>query len=226
MVFFWLVTSFILIFIPTIWNEFEEFIYFSIFSILGVAVYFVVLLIRHKGISTWALCETKTNSVRNICIGAVVLWVMLLVAFPIMMGKATGFTNQLYKNGMIAIDARFSGHAFYIRRLANRIAFHSDANNTYSANIWYQKAIYESEREYSQHNYLFSSECYIDYIYFLIKNNQGIDAMDYIKQASAKFGKEAIKEEIEDNTYEYDRSPYREEILRCLSDISNEYPAE
>lgn len=226
--FFWLVSSFILIFIPTIWNEFEEFIYFSVFSLLGVAVYFLVLLIRHNGISTWKLCEMKTNSIRNMCIGAISLWLMLLVAFPIIMGKATGFTKHLYKNGMIAIDARFNGNAFYIRRLANKIAFQNNENNTYSANRWYQKAIYEGEREYAENNDKDwrCLDCYIDYVYFLVKNNQEIDAVNYIKQACAKFGIETVKKEIEDDTYQYDRSPYREEVLRCLSYISNEYPAD
>ncbi len=211
-----LFVSFVLIFIPTIWNEFEEFIYFSLFSILGLFIYWGILKIPYKGLSTWGRCKANTNTLKYLSITAIAVWVATLSFFPPLIAKATGFTNDLYNNGIIAIDARCHGGAFYLRRLANKMAY-GQMKNRNKADEWYRKAIYESERDFSDDRGIFSKDCYVDYIFYLAKSNRKMDAIEYLKKALEKFGLEELQEEIEDDSYEYDRNPYRSSVLHFLS---------
>lgn len=87
---------FVLIFIPTIWNEFEEYVYFSVFAMLGIFTYWGVLLIPYKEISTWKRCDPNTNSLSYLSIVALVIWGVTLVFLPPIMAKATGFKDNLF----------------------------------------------------------------------------------------------------------------------------------
>lgn len=212
--------SFVVIFIPMIWNEFEEFIYFSIFSLIGIITYMGVLFIPHNGASVWKLCKLTSTSLRYLGVAAIVIWAFILVMLPPIMSKAIGFSNDLYRNGMIVIDARCNGSVFYTKQLANKMAFTPNSKDIlyFGAEEWYKKAIYDSEHEYSDYRVSYSKiNCYVDYIYFLAKYGRKSDAIDYMQKAIERFGLSSLQKEIENDSDEYDRNAYRFIVLRYLS---------
>ena len=83
----------------------------------------------------------------------------------------------------------------------------------------HKKAIFESERDYSDERGYYSKDCYIDYIYFLVKNGEKTNAIEYLQEAIHKFGVDSVLKEIKDDSYEYNRSPYRATILDYLSEV-------
>lgn len=226
--------SFFIITIPTIWGEFEIFIYFSVFSLLGILTYLGLLFIPHKGISLWRQCKAKIQSLRYIAIGAISMWIILLTLFPLLMSKSAGFLQTSYTNGIYAIDARCNGDAFYVRRLANRLAYENpnslgsdDEKTKYrvyfkkqNAEAWYKKAISISENDYDVFKGWEIIECYVDYIYFLANIHDRNKALVYLKIAVDRFGISEIEKEIQEKSYEYDRTPIRPTVLSFLSEIA------
>lgn len=207
------ITLFI-IFIPTIWNEFEEFIYFSVFSLIGIGVYYILLRIPYKGHSVWKQCLHNSGIMRHICIISLFIWFVILVALPPLFAMGHGFKDNLYSNGMIAIDARCNSNSFYILRLANSMAFNTD---NYHTDKWYEKAISKSELEHD--NYI-ELDCYVNYMFYQVKINDG-DIFNTISKATDKFGLTEIKNEVLEDHRLYDRAPYRQTLIDILSQPSN-----
>lgn len=201
--------TFLIIFIPTIWCEFEEFIYFSIFSLAGIGVYFILLCIPYKGVSVWKQCLQNSNIMRYLCIISLIMW-FAIIALPPLVAKRYGFKNNLYSNGMIAIDARCNNDYIYTLRLANSLAF----NTNYYIDEWYERAIHQSESEYG---YSRSLECYVDYMVYLVTRHSGEYIFDRISEAIDKFGLKLIKDEVLKDSWMYDRAPYRQILLEILS---------
>ena len=160
------------------------------------------------------------------------MWIILLTIFPIWMSKSTGFLQTSYTNGIYAIDARCNGDAFYVRRLANRLAYENttslcsdDEKTKYRVYIkkqnteaWYKKDIYISENDYDRGWEIM--ECYVDYIYYLAKTHNRNEALVYLKKAVDRFGISEIQNEIQEMSYEYDRTPIRPTVLLFLSEIA------
>lgn len=218
--------------IPTIWNEFEEFICFSAFSILGVLIYLGLLFVPHKGLSLWKQFKANTPSFKPIAIAAISMWIILLTLFPLLMSNSTGFSHTSYTNGMCAINARCNGGAYYVRSLANRLAYEdegaeytSELSDRYisytkasNAEAWYKKAIYISENRYDVRDWEIM-DCYIDYIYFLATNKKRSEALEYLKKAVAMYGMTEIEKEIHNSSRDYDRNVSRSTVLSYLSEI-------
>ena len=206
------VTLFIII-IPTIWNEFEEFIFFSILSLIGIGIYYILLCIPFNQNSVWKQCFHNSDLMRHICLGSLIIWFGILAVLPPLFAVGHGFKNNLYRNGMIAIDARSQNSCFYTLRLANSLAFHTD--NHY-LDEWYEKAIEESES--GHYNYL-QLECYVDYMFYQVKSSGYGDSLkNTIEAVTEKFELTEIKKEVlEDDGLEYDRTPYRQKLINILS---------
>lgn len=203
--------TFLIIFIPTIWCEFEEFIYFSIFSLVGIGLYFILLCIPYKGVSVWKQCLQDSNIMRHLCIISLIMWFVILIALPPLVAMGYGFKNNLYSNGMIAIDARCNNNSYYTLWLANSLAFNTE---NYYTDEWYERAIHQSESETGM--YSRSLECYVDYMFYLVTiNSESI--FDTISEAADKFGLKLIKDEVLEDSSMYDRAPYRQILLEILS---------
>ena len=205
------VTLFIII-IPTIWNEFEEFIFFSILSLIGIGIYYILLCIPFNQNSVWKQCFHNSGLMRHICLGSLIIWFGILAVLPPLFAVGHGFKNNLYRNGMIAIDARSQNRCFYTLRLANSLAFHTD--NHY-LDEWYEKAIEESE---SGHDNYLQLKCYVDYMFYQVKSGYGGSLKNTIEAVTEKFELTEIKKEVlEDDGWEYDRTPYRQKLIDILS---------
>ena len=149
---------------------------------------------------------------RHICLGSLIIWFGILAVLPPLFAVSHGFKNNLYRNGMIAIDARSQNHCFYTLRLANSLAFHTD--NHY-LDEWYEKAIEESE---SGHDNYLQLVCYVDYMFYQVKSGYGGSLKNTIEAVTEKFELTEIKKEVlEDDGWEYDRTPYRQELIDILS---------
>lgn len=132
------------------------------------------------------------------------------------MAKTIGFQDNLYRNGMLVIDAKANHGAI---RLAHTIAFGNDMNkdmNKYRrwmiADEWYRQAISELPRVNRRNTREYRLECYIDYICFCIKYSHYEMAKDLMDQLKKEYSESEIQEGLEVDYI----IPYRQPILDLL----------
>lgn len=218
--FYLLIIFFFIVVAPTIWNEFEEFIYFSIPSFLGIGLYFFILQIPYHGRSTWNQCMAESKGLKNLSMMVVVIWFLLLGVFPVVVAKGHGFTKKLYGNGVAAIDARSHNEAFYTKELANRLAFNGGADG-YHVNEWYEKAIVESKTP-MRFGSSITLECYVDYMFYLVKSGQELAVYETISEVLESFNVEEVLKEVDEHSYSYDRDLYRDILTKYILQETDE----
>lgn len=216
--------------IPLMWNEFEEFVYFSVFSMIGLLVFGSILMIRRNNKSLWYLLKAESKNlivVRNILS---IIWVFLLLFFPIFMAWVTGFRGDYYSNGMKIIDARLNSSAYYTLVLYRTVLFDDNYKEKHAgirklkAQEWANYAVNNKnwrdglKSDFDDYNTRFLEE-----LLFIYKNKGIEDAKEFLdknKMIGVPSDINKYLDFIDDKAeavgfYEYFK-PYRERIIRLL----------
>lgn len=128
--FYIMIIGFVLLFIPLIWNEFEEFLYFSSYSLIGILVYFAILKLPYRHNSVWNQCKIKSHVLKNLSISVLILWLGLVLCMPLFLGYITGFRNNIYQHGMDVVDARVNNDSWYSIKVYRDVLLSNDYSTT------------------------------------------------------------------------------------------------
>lgn len=147
-----MIISFIIIILPTIYNEYLEFICFSTPTLLGVSLLWRLLKLKKNGVSTWALCKADPKWLRLFQRLMLAIWLFMITLLPPIMALSTGFRGNLYSNGMRCLDAHFNDSPYYSYDLYQRILLGPDfSDDVYEKQItaesWFSNAKYLNQNQ-------------------------------------------------------------------------------
>lgn len=227
-----MIISYIIILLPTACNEFEEFICFSVPSILGVIILWGILKLKKKGISTWEICKNEPRwAVYTLRLFLVILLCMILL-LPPLVGLSTGFRSNIYSNGMRCLDAHLNSSPYYSYDLYQKILMGKDfLDDTLEkqniAETWLNNARYLNNRSNGDEGHFddeFSEPLlFLNNLIFIVKNKSNQDAIDYISSMKNKIDMSVVflylnGDKYVTGEYEYYK-PNQEKITSLLNQV-------
>lgn len=225
-----LVVSFIIILLPTVCNEFLEFICFSIPCILGVVLLWGILKIKKDGISTWEMCKSEPRWADFVLRAFLTVWIFMVILLPPIMGLWTGFRSNIYSNGMRCLDAHFNNSSYYSYDLYQKILLGTDfKDDTYEkkniAESWLENAKYldslKGDEDYRLDDELSASMLFINNLLFILNNQSHQSALDYINYMKDKIDMSNVFQYLNGEKYimgEYEYyKPNKERITYALN---------
>lgn len=185
-----MIISFIIILIPTVCNEYLEFICFSAPTILSVAILWGFLKLKKNSVSTWELCKATPQWLGMLQRLVLFVWIFMVVLLPPIMALSTGFRGNLYSNGMRCLDAYFNDSPYYSYDLYQRILLGSDfSHDVYekqnAAEKWLLNAKFldkymESDFELSYEDEFSQPVLFLNNLIFKMQNKGRQEAIEYI----------------------------------------------
>lgn len=225
-----LVASFIIILLPTVCNEFLEFIFFSVPCMLGIALLWGALKIKKDGVSTWEMCQSEPRWANFILRSTLLFWIFSVILLPPMVGLWTGFRSNVYSNGMRCLDAHFNNSSYYSYDLYQKILLGSDfKDDTYEkktiAESWLANAKYldslEGDEDYRLDDELSEPMLFLNNLIFILNNESSQDAFEYIDYMKSKIDISSVFKYLDGEKYvmgEYDYyKPNKERITSILN---------
>lgn len=225
-----LMVSFIMILLPTICNEFLEFILFSIPSILGIALLWGILKLKKNGISTWEKCKAEPRWADYVLRVIICLWLFMIILLPPIMGLYTGFRSNIYNNGMRCLDAHFNNNPYYSYKLYQKILLDTDFKDDIYAKKhlaaswwWHAKYLNNLRNEYGHRidDELSEPVLFINNLLFILNNESNQDALDYIDSMKNQIDLSTVFQYLNGKKYvigEYDYyMPNKERITSILN---------
>lgn len=185
-----LIVSTIIIILPTIGNEYLEFIVFSTSAILGIAALWGILQLKKSGKSTWCLCCDQPYWADYLFRSTGAIWLFMIILLPPTAGFFTGFRANLYSNGMRCLDARFTNKTYYSYDLYQRILLGDDFADSpiykfATAGEWLKKAQRENrhitDRRFNYDDELSETVLFLNDLIFTMNNIGRQSAVDDIK---------------------------------------------
>ena len=191
--------SFFIICIPLVICEYIEFVVFLGFMYGGLLIYWLSLLLKRKGISTWKQCLGDYKVV-NRAIPAIAIF--LTVILPPLIGYAIGFKGDLYSKGCDCLNAHLSPDCYYKNEMGRDIAFSSlwskeEWSRHSSADNWFQAALHSAKGEYDNEWEL--EMVYSSYICFLLKEDNTEKAKKVYQEALEYVDTAKLRNKIEDD---------------------------
>ncbi len=225
-----LVVSFIIILLPTVCNEFLEFICFSIPCVLGVALLWGILKIKKGGTSIWEMCKSEPRWADFILRSLLFVWTFMIILLPPIMGLWTGFRSNIYSNGMRCLDAHFNNSPYYSYDLYQKILLGTDfKDDTYEkkniAESWLTNAKYLDNLNRDEDN-RFDDELsepmlFLNNLLFILNNESSQDALEYIGYMKNKIDMSLVFQYLDGEKYvmgEYEYyKPNKERITSILN---------
>lgn len=203
--FYWLTTEVTITMIPFLWNEFEEFLVFSLCSFLGIGVFFLLLQIKEFGKSSWALSE-KASRFSTFTTYSCLSLMTIILLLPFIAAWALGFESKPYYYGQRYLNAYLSKSPYYSTRFAEIIATSDDYLGTKEyAEEWYQKSLNLINSEGDEfHKEMYTENWYSSYILYksLISNSASEDYYKYYFEACKEFGQEKIDKYIQNKVHD------------------------
>lgn len=77
---YWMLVSFYAICFPTLFVELEEFIYFSLSTLVAFIVYFTFLFLPRKEKTYWSVCKTSQNRLKITTFVITLVWAFMLIS--------------------------------------------------------------------------------------------------------------------------------------------------
>lgn len=175
-----IISLFIIIF-PTIFNEYLEFVKFSVYTLSGLALVWGILKLKKKGWGTWKMCREMPRWAIPIQFTVLIIWGFMITILPPAMALYTGFNANLYSNGMRCLDARLNDSSYYSYDLYQRILLNSDfPNNKYDAQYWLNKAKILNTDNTIYDNEFSEPVIFLYNLIFEMKTNGDQAAIEYI----------------------------------------------
>ena len=195
---FWLISLIsLLLVIPTTFNEYEEVLWFAIPLLLSLVLFYCLLKIKKDGRTAWDTMIPASSSFRKTAIYSWIVFVVLIISIPVFMSIGFGFRSNLYSNGMLIFNAKWStSPSYYCNDLANKMANNEDGlEYVYTGTVesWYERAIEKAGK--------YGENCYFDYADFLIKNDDYERAKIILQKANDRYNNKRTKEKLESLTY-------------------------
>ena len=196
---FWLMSimSLILV-IPTILNDYEEVLYFSIPLGCSLLLYYIILHIKQNGNNAWDMME-RSPSLKKIAICFWSMYLVLVLLTPPILSMSFGFKSNHFDNGITIFSARWGdSKSYYSNKLANKLSSGSDGiGEVYEFDIkkWHERATMYSEdwQEY----------VYFDYADYLISIDEHKNAYRVLKDANSKYHNSETREKLNRFVSEY-----------------------
>lgn len=196
---FWFMSimSLILV-IPTILNDYEEVLYFSIPLGCSLLIYYIILHIKQNGNTAWDMME-KSPSLKKIAIYFWVLYLVLVLLTPPILSMSFGFKSNHFDNGITIFSARWGdSKSYYSNKLANKLSSESDGIGVvyeYDIKKWHERATMYSEdwQEY----------VYFEYADYLISIGEHKNAYRVLKDANGKYHNNETIEKLNQFVSEY-----------------------
>lgn len=225
-----LVVSFIVILLPTICNEYLEFICFSTPCMLGIALLWGILKLKKHNISTWAMCKPVPRMGNFILRSTILIWAFMIILLPPIMGLWTGFRSNIYSNGMRCLDAHFNNSPYYSYDLYQKILLGTDfKDDTYekknTAELWLTNAQYldilKVDEDDRFDDELSEPMLFLNNLLFILNNESSQDALEYIDYMKSKIDMSSVFEYLNGKKYvmgEYEYyKPNKERITSILN---------
>lgn len=186
--------SLFVICLPLVLNEYIEFVIF-LGCIYGcLLIYWLSLLLKRNGISTWNQCSGDYKGV-NRTLFAIAVFLMFFL--PPLVGYAIGFKGDLYNKGCDCLDAHLVPDVcYYKNEMGKDIAFSSlwrkeDWSRSASAEHWFRAALHSAIEEYEFRN------VYSSYICFLLKEGNTEKTKEIYQEALEYVETADLRDEIE-----------------------------
>ena len=195
---FWQIALFTLIAIlPIVFNAFEGVLWFSPFILIGLILFYAILQIKKDGKCLWDTMDESSKKYKKIAISAWCIYGICIILFPITLATGVGFKKNLYSNGMLVFDAKWStSPSWYCCELANKMAKQSDGiGEVYGGTIeqWYTRAIDTAE--------FWDEDVYFDYADYLISIKDYKKAKSILQKAHDKYNNSATGERLRNFNY-------------------------
>lgn len=196
--------SFFVICLPLIKEEYMIFVVFLGFMYGGLLIYWLMLLLKRNGVSTWEQCEGDYKLANSTILLAAIF---LMGLMPPVTGYAVGFKDGLYGKGCDCLNAHLNSWCFYKYQFGRDLAFSSyrEENSTKThirscrAMWWFQLALQSAKEE----KWLLES-VYSSYICLLIEDDDIRSARVQYKEALQYIAKNKLRETIaEDDMLKY-----------------------
>lgn len=225
-----MIISFIIILLPTICNEYLEFICFSTPAILGVSLLWGLLKLKKNGISTWNICKATPRWLGILQRLILIFWVFIITLLPPIVALSIGFRGNLYSNGMRCLDAHFNDSPYYSYDLYQRILLGDDyTDDIYekqsTAESWLSNAKFLNNHQVS--DYDFEDEfsrpvIFLNNLIFKMQNKGHQDAMEYINSEKDHFDMSIIFKYLDGTKnvmgdYEYFQ-PNKDNVMSLLNE--------
>lgn len=226
-----LVVSFIIILLPTVCNEFLEFICFSIPCVLGVALLWGILKIKKGGTSTWEMCKSEPRWADFILRFSLFVWAFMIILLPPIMGLWTGFRSNIYSNGMRCLDAYFNNSSYYSYDLYQKILLGSDfKDDTYEkkniSESWLENAKYldslKTGEDYRLDDELSESMLFINNLLFILNNESNQSALDYINYMKDKIDMSNVFQYLNGEKYIMGEYEYYRPNMERITSVLNQ----
>lgn len=196
---FWLMSIMgLTLVIPTILNDYEEVLYFSIPLGCSLLLYYIILHIKQNGNNAWDMME-KSPSLKKIAICFWSMYLVLVLLTPPILSMSFGFKSNHFDNGITIFSARWGdSKSYYSNKLANKLSSGSDGiGEVYEFDIkkWHERATMYSEdwQEY----------VYFDYADYLISIDEQKNAYRVLKDANGKYHNSETTEKLNRFVSEY-----------------------
>ena len=168
--------------IPTIFNDYEEVLYFSIPLGFSLFLYYMILHVKQNGYSAWNMMKGGTI-LKKITLYFWALYLILVLLTPPVLSISFGFRKNYFDNGMMIFGARWgSDKSYYSNKLANKLSSGSDGINnvsSYEIKKWHGRAIMYS-KDYEE-------DFFFEYADYLISIDDYINAYRVLKNANVKY---------------------------------------
>ncbi len=183
---------------PTIFNEYEEVLAFSLPLGVGLLFYYLILNIKQDGYSAWSLLE-KSATLKKISMYTWAIYLFFVFLTPPVLSMTFGFKRNLFDNGTTIFGARWGdSKSYYSNELAKKLASYSDGiDNVYEYEIkkWHERAIRYSE---DWQEYVF-----FEYADYLISIDEKEHAYRVIVDANSKYHNNETTEKLNQFIREY-----------------------
>lgn len=215
-----MLVSFFAICLPLMKNEYIEFVVFLGFMYGGLLIYWLTLLLKRNGVSTWKQCVGDFTLANSTILAATVFLMGLL---PPVTGYEIGFKGELYSMGCDCLDAHLAPdyEYYYKNEMARDIAFSSlwrndDWHRRSTAENWFQSALHSAKGEYDNQWELKS--VYSSYICFLLKEGKSEKAKEQYEEALNYIPKDKLRGAIEND---YILKSYLDEFDEFVENLEN-----
>lgn len=184
--------------IPTILNDYEEVLYFSIPLGCALLLYYIILHIKQNDNNAWDMME-KSPSLKKIAIYFWSIYLVLVLLTPPILSMSFGFRSNHFDNGITIFSARWGdAKSYYSNKLANKLSSGSNGiRGVYESDIkkWHERATMYSEdwQEY----------VYFDYADYLISIDEHKNAYRVLKDANGKYHNSETTEKLNRFVSEY-----------------------
>lgn len=191
---FWLMSLLsVPIILPTILNEYEEILYFTMSVFFSLLPYYIILRIPNNKKSYW--CNIKQGSLylRNICIAVWIIFIGFIITTPFVLSKEVGCVANYFSNGQDIFNAKYGdSKSHYCYSIAKKMAEGKDfIASDDETKAWFEMAI--ANLKYSR----YISDCYyLDYADFLESIGEYEEAYKLYKKANLLFNTDDTSQKL------------------------------